>query len=349
MNKKTEKQFLLNKYYWNPDMRLVSCCTGTELYNDSLLVLDGEGTYNDMPYIMEMNAVRLDLLTEYFGIHPIHQTNRISIIKNHIVNKSYASRLEPFISEQIKPKIIITFSESVGETLKKLFEIYLEHRLEPMGFWSGAARIKNKYFFVYCLPITSELDIRSIEVNRYVMSSRVLEFQTCYHMSEILKQDNAFSVPKRPLDDQATRENILRLQGLNYISISSLHHRKSISDVANIMSDFDEYDLILAQHFNDYSTESTAINLSQSDYLALRKKESPRSLCHKYFSKTDLDYKLYVLNLALIRLYLYSHYPQESFDVDWKAEMHCNEFVSDNYKDALKAFNMSVFGDGSHK
>jgi len=37
MNKKTEKQFLLNKYYWNPDMRLVSCCTGTELYNDSLL------------------------------------------------------------------------------------------------------------------------------------------------------------------------------------------------------------------------------------------------------------------------------------------------------------------------
>jgi len=288
---------------------------------------------------MEMNADRLDLLTEYFGIHPIHQTNRISIIKNHIVNKSYVSRLESFISEQIKPKIIITFSESVGEALKKLFEIHLEHRLEPMGFWSGMARIKNKYCFVYCLPITSELDIRSIEVNRYLMSSRVLEFQTCYHMSEILKQDNAFSAPKRPLDDQATRENILRLQDLSYISISTLGNRKSISDVANIIRDFDEYDLILAQHFNDYSPERTAINLSQSDYLALRKKENSRSLCHKYFSKTDLDYKLYMLNLALIRLYLYSNYPQESFDVDWKAEMQCSEFVSGSYIDALEEFN----------
>jgi len=334
-------QPFLNKYYWNPDMRLVSCCADTELYNESVLVLDGDGVYNDIPYIMEMNSDRLDLLTEYFGIHPIHQTNRISMIKKNIVNKNYVSHLESLISEYIKPQVIITFSESVGEALKTLFEIQFEKRLEPMGFWSGISRIKNKYFFVYCLPLTSKPDIRSVEVNRYLMSSRVFEFQTCYHLSEILRQDHSFSVPTRPLDDQATRENILRLQDLNYISISSLH-RKSISDVANILSDFDEYDLIRAQHFKDYCPESIAINLSKSDYLELRKQESSKSLCHKYFNKTDLDYKLYTLKLALIRLYLYSHYAQESFDLDWKDEMQCNEFVSDNYKDALKAFNALI-------
>lgn len=338
-NATPENHPFLNKYFWNTDMRIVCCSTGIEQYNKSILILDDSDVYNDEAYIFNMERYQLSFLSHYFRFHPIHHTNRISVVKEYLLQREYQSLFETLISTHVKPEIIITFSKNVGKTLKSLFEIKLESHLKNTGFWKGFMMVGERYFFVYCLPEIDSMDIMSNHIEKYIMSSRSDEFQTCSHLNEIVKKDAAFQFPNTPLDDDATMRNLRQLEQREYISLLFSHPRDVLSELATIIEDFDEYDFMITRRLSDCVPESDAIHLSKSDYLEARKTESSESLCHRYFDQTLFKYLLYTSKLALIQLYLYSNYPQESFDLIWNAELQCNAFANEMHKDALTSFN----------
>jgi hypothetical protein len=330
----------LNRYFWNPDRSLIGYdCENLELYNESVLILDiGQG-YSEDPYIMEIETDRLEFLVEHFGIYPLHQTNRLSIIENYLENKEYRRLIEILISDYIKPKVILSFSPEISRILSNTFEIELKHQAKDCEMWSGAVLIGSKYFYTYCVQLDKQLDIRSNEVSSFVMASAIYDFQTCCHVNGIKKKNKDFKFPENLLTDEKFRDDIRKLQNINFLQIMSLHGRTAIPDISNAIRDFDEYDLLIVRYLKDFAYGELAINLSMSAYLKLRKSTSAIILCSKYFDQADFDRRFYIQKLALTRLYLYCKYPEDSFNLDWDIELKIIEFSSESYRKSKEAFD----------
>lgn len=329
---------LLNKYYLNLDMRLLSSCVETTYYNESLLILDEKGDYSDKPYILEMNNNHLELLCEYFSGFPIHQTNRLAIKKDHLENSNYVSKFESLISDHVKPECILTFSNSIGIMISNKFKLQVYYEIENSGFYSAIVRLNNKYFPIFSIPEKSHKKNASKLIHDLTLSSSVYSFKTCYHINGILNGNKKLIIPDDVLTDQVTRKNIFQLHDMNFMSLNYLHNRQGISDIANSIQDFDIYDLLNAQHLRDYLPHNFMKTPSKNEYLVLRKKESAISLAQSFFDQRTLEIKLNVLKHALVRLYLYSRYPKESFDLDWNPELQSNNWTLNNYKESHDGF-----------
>jgi len=337
----TEYTPFLNKYYLELNTEIIHLLNeNDDLYNKSILILDEEGTHNDSPYIMEMDKDRIDALTTYYGVYPIHKTNRLAInwIEDYLKNQRYISLLEELISEYIIPEILITFSDTVGKIIRSKFKIELQNRLEATELWSGFVKMGNKYFFIYCLPDIAQTDMHSNEIYNFIMSSRVYEFHTSFHINEILKSENTLVFPENAIENHVVREGIKHLRDLSHITIAGLNNRNGISEMADLIKDYDIYDLLIAQELNQYNSISVT-NLTKGDYLQLRKKESSATICRKYFDKRKLKYKYYIVQFALIRFYLYMKHPQKSFDIDWKIQKRKAEDIIDNYNNVANVFD----------
>jgi hypothetical protein len=112
-------------------------------------------------------------------------------------------------------------------------------------------------------------------------------------------------------------------------------HPEFISGVVNSIEDFDLYDLIISNYLNDYSHQTISIGISKENYFELRKNETSKNICLKYFDAQTLNYQKYILQLSLIRYFLYVNYPELSFKYVWHKDKELKGLLEDNYKDSL--------------
>jgi hypothetical protein len=115
--------------------------------------------------------------------------------------------------------------------------------------------------------------------------------------------------------------------------------RENIVEIVREIQDFDEYDLVIAPHLKNTLSEQAQVPLTKTEYINIRKKEASIALCQRYFNGDILKYKHHVLMLLLVRLYLYSNYPNDSLVNDWGRELQYMEYVTELYEDRLLLFN----------
>lgn len=333
-----EFQPFRNRYYWNPDMELSACGQDDlELYNESILVLDEKGPYSDDAYIMQIEKSRLNILMRYFGICPIHQTNRIGIETESFVqvNNDYISTLTRLISKHIRPRVIITFSGSVGMFFKNNYTVFLEDHKECTGFWKGIILIGKRYFYLYCLPVIELYSIDSEKNDPFFMSSIVYDKQTCHLLNSVAAAIPGFQFPSGPLNNSAVRAALRNLAGVNDAQVPRfLYARGEISELCGDISGFNEFDLVVAQRII-YAYPGQKTVLSKDEYLEVRKTESPEVICRRHLDASNLSYSHYLLRLSLVQLYLFIVYPREALAASCEKARLLSELFSTIYHDTL--------------
>ncbi|HRZ28179.1 MAG TPA: hypothetical protein P5295_15340 [Spirochaetota bacterium] len=340
-------QPFLNSYYWNPDMNLVSCyLEKVELYNESILILDEEDEYSDEPYIMSIDRERLAVLMEYFSTNPIHQTNRIAVTTNSRISQKeqYNNIIGHLVSRHIKPAIIITFSQSVGDYVKNNYTIYMHNNLKETKCWKGIVFMGDRYFFLYCLPniadsIKSNGPFKSkteASLKEFFLSSSVYDRKTCGLLNRVNEAMPSFQFPENPLEEPLVRTNLQRLTEIkNTQTPNFLFARQEIKNVCSLIKNFDEHDILAAQCII-YSLPEQKQKLSCEEYVELRKQQNSKDICHKYIESNSLNYRIYLLQLALVQFTLFTLYPEETFKADWEYVRVISECFIDMYRDAVR-------------
>ncbi|MFO7862676.1 MAG: hypothetical protein R6U85_01630 [Salinivirgaceae bacterium] len=67
--------------------------------------------------------------------------------------------------------------------------------------------------------------------------------------------------------------------------------------------------------------EDMQIPLSLKDYAEKRRSQSPHEIIEQYFDSATIQNKKEMVELSLLRLYFYLHYPDLSFEADWGMKM----------------------------
>ena len=97
--------------------------------------------------------------------------------------------------------------------------------------------------------------------------------------------------------------------------------------------------IILDSHLNDYLPKSISIELNRERLIELRNTKSSKGICEEHFTPLQLDYKKQILNLSLVRYYLFMNYAQASFDMDCNQEMKKADQIRSSYTDAKNELN----------
>jgi hypothetical protein len=328
-------QAFLNKYYWEPNATYLGC-RNSELYNEALLVLDtNRPTDNNKPYIREMYGKILDLLMSCFPNYPVHKTNRISI------DRVNTETLSDLISSSIKPKVIITFSSEIGNYLRSNFQIKYDSYLRDTGLWKGMIRMNDKWFFVYSIPGLEQTEEIVKEWIQFMQTSTVFDFQTCYHINEIIKKYPDFRLPENPIKLKTVRKNLRRYNEIQFFSLPNLHPN-AVTNITKAIKDFNIYDLVMAGDLTDwFPGNMSKSTLSKEHYIEQRKHESALNICSKYFNNIQLQHKTDIIQLSVIRFYLYMEYPQLSFDALWTPEkeyIHSTTDIIQGFEDKYNTF-----------
>lgn len=326
----------LNKYHYDPEQYYPGISVNCHFpCNEAVLVLDEGCGYRDYPYILEADRAILEVLLEYFSIRPVHRTNRVSI--NSFTDRSDPQTrnavFETLICDHIRPKIMVSFSRNAGTFIEDNFCIEKKQTLSGTDCWKGFLRLADRYFYIYCLPDVCDKGVTE-ELNRFILSSLVFESQTCQHLNAIIMNEKDFNIPDKPLNDSTVKKYLPCLKDYKFFSLHNIV-ANTISKIAKKIEAVDEYDFIASIKTKERTVNlsSKQIDLTLDEYIQLRRTESSQSICVRYLDKTTIDYGLAVLELAIIRLYLFLKYPEQSFGFEWDRKLKLINSLQSNYEE----------------
>lgn len=319
---KPEPEHLLNKYFWEPDLKYLER-NDMESYNQALLLVDHNGSYTDKPFFLETNNEVRTFLYDCFSTLPLHKTNRIAINTESTATDedSLSKTITNLISNSIKPNVILIFCEKVADFFKSNYKADMLIALPESDCWKGLFRIGSKYFYIYSLPnILKNESLYKNAVN-FVNSTRIYDFKTISHLNYILRKIKDFSFPENPLTDEKIIAYLKNMPEDNFFSLPNLYP-KNIKNILERTEKIDEYDVLITTKLTDFiGISSHSIDLNLKDYLQLRKNKTAKQICYELMPTEDISHSIDIINLSLIRLYLFVHYPVESFDYKWENEI----------------------------
>lgn len=299
----------LNKYFHQLPIHLVGK-SDCNLYNQAILVLDKGTSYSSKPYILEMQHSVLRVFMEWFSNAPIHTTNRLAW------NACSAKETESIISKYIKPMILVTFSEEISRELERNYPIYQQTHYDGSPMWKGFIQLAGKYFFVYALAGITKLKNFPKTLDRFVMATRVYETKVCQQLNEAISSHPDLQFPEEPLTDLAVRSCLKRLTEFQFAGLHELNRRAAKSITLSI-PDFDVFDLVIARDLIDFIPKDfSQIKISLSDYLKMRQNHSSQEIGLHYYGKAALKYRRELIQMPLLRIYLYLHFPVRKPKID---------------------------------
>lgn len=312
----------LNKYFHELEYPYLTWHKG-EKYNDAILVLDQGDNYSKMPYIEEMNSGIIRVLSKCFTTRPIHKTNRIKW------SADGKEEIKKLISGYIKPKVLLSFSAKICREVEQVYPVLYKRQLEQTQIWKVFLEIDGKYFVMYALPGVSEMSQLPDDLTRFIVYTSAQRSDLCRQMNEIRKKSGSLNFPDDPLSNQKVQKSLKNLIDLGYPNLLNLNAR-AVEKTLQLVPDFDINDIIISSQLQDFMPFDTAqIPLTLKEYAARRKKQFSNEIAAQYIDAPALAYKNEIVQLSLLRLYFYLHYPDLSFEADWGLKMSYNMEMKD--------------------
>lgn len=352
-----------NQFFWEPDPHKLGLTDHIE--NESILVLEKgfeaipvDDYYLDGYFVSHPRDVIPIILNEYFSHTPLHKINNVSIdpINENNLDIKVKSFIE-LLNNHIKPKILLSFDWS-GEVLSFLFQNFNTFKVcrsQNNSLVKCIILIGEVYYYFYYIDRNpgllngifyndqdiavandeqtfSRMPLFTKSFDRFLRSTLVFDYQTCRHLNYIKSRTTTFQFPSEPLNDIKVRESLINLTSNTFFSLPNIHP-KAISETLPFIDSFDKYDIILS-HLVDNLPMTASIGLSREELIQLRQSESSLEICERYFDPITLAYKEQILDLSLIRYYLFVNYPQLSFDMEWDIELKRIDLISQRYQSA---------------
>jgi len=304
----------LNKYFRELEYPYLTWHNGDK-FNEALLVLEPGVTFSKKPFIEEMSSGTIQALAKWFTTFPIHKTNRI---RWTLKQKSETDLL---ITDYIKPKIIISFSDTICRQIAEEYPLYSMEQYADSTIWKGIIKINGLFFSFYSLPGISDMNEIPEDLTWFMVYTITQRNALCRQLNTIIGKHSRLKLPDNPLGDLKVRKYLENVKDFAYPRLINIipHAAESIT---RSIPDYDIYDIIISTHLKDFMPhESVQIPLSLKEYKHKRTSHSSETIAGQYFEPVVILYKKEIVQLSLIRLHCYLYHPQLSFEADWGLKM----------------------------